>query len=312
MQSKTRRTTLLIFALTLLLTVLPQAALAASYSVVVNGWAISNSTAEMRSGQLMVSVRPFAEAMGGSIAWNSSAQMATVSYKGSQLAMWIGNNLAFQDGNRLWAPVAPYLKEGKTMVPGWWLATRLGAKVSYTNNTLYVNTGSATAPTPNPNPRPNHVLAKSTYVFPYPAGAAYQKYYDTMGDSRYWDGKTFGHEGIDILAAKGTPIVSVASGTIVRYGWNTLGGYRVTIQLDDHPEYRFYYAHMDRYAPGLYNGARVKTGQLLGYVGSTGEGPERTEGKFVNHLHFGIYGPNGAINPFELLKYWEGNKTNLH
>lgn len=315
MQLKTRRPSLLLFALALLIVLLPQTAIAAGYPVVVNGRAVPDTMAEMRSGQIMVSVRPLVDAMGGSVAWNPSAQMATVSYKGSQLAVWIGNNLAFQNGSRIWAPVAPYLKNGKSMVPGWWLAARLGAKVSFANNTLYVNTGSTSppppAPAPNPNPRPNHVLAKSSYVFPYPAGAPYQKYFDTMGDSRYWNGSTFAHEGTDILAPKGTPIIAVAPGTVVRYGWNTLGGYRVTIQLDDHPEYRFYYAHMSGYGPNLYQGARVKTGQLLGYTGSTGEGPEGTSGKFVDHLHFGIYGPNGALNPFELLKFWEGNKINL-
>ncbi|MFZ5813834.1 MAG: stalk domain-containing protein [Bacillota bacterium] len=297
-------------ALALLLLLLPQAALAAGYSVVVNGRTVTDAQAELRSGQLMVSVRPFVEAMGGNVYWNSTAQMATISYKGSQLALWIGTHLGFQNGSKVWAPVAPYLRSGRTMVPAWWTAARLGAKVSYSNNTLYVNTGS-TAPAPTPPTRPSHVLAKPGYVFPFPAGAAYQPYVDTMGDSRYWQGRQFPHEGTDILAARGTPIVAVASGTVVRYGWNTLGGYRVTIQLDDHPEYRFYYAHLDRYAPGLWEGARVKTGQLLGYVGSTGEGPERTEGKFVDHLHFGIYGPNGAINPYSLLKYWEANKIRL-
>lgn len=317
MHSKSQRIPLLLAALALLLVLLPQAALAAGYSVVVNGRTVPDAMAEMRSGQLMVSVRPFVEAMGGGVTWNSSAQMATVTYKGSQMATWIGNNLAFKNGNKSWAPVAPYLKYGKTMVPGWWLGATLGAKVSFSGSTLYVNTGStswtpapAPAPTGNPNPRPNHVLANPKFVFPYPAGAKYEKYYDTMGDGRYYEGRTFGHEGTDILAARGVPIIAVASGKVVRYGWNTLGGYRITIELDDYPGYRFYYAHMDGYAPGIYLGAKVRTGQLLGYTGSTGEGPERTEGKFVNHLHFGIYAPNGsAINPYTLLKYWEGNKV---
>jgi hypothetical protein len=309
-----RRSTLLAVALALVLTLIPQAALAAGYSLVVNGRTIPDAAAEMRSGQLTVSIRPLAEAMGGTVAWNSADQMATVSYRGSQLAVWIGNNLAFQDAKPIWAPVAPYLKDGKTMVPGWWLAARLGAKVSYSNNTLYVTTGATPAPAPgqNPNPRPNHVLANPSYVFPFAYGAPYEPYSDTMGDPRYYDGKTFAHEGTDILAPKGTPILAVASGTIVRYGWNTLGGYRLTIQLDDQPSYRFYYAHMDRYASGIYQGAHVKAGQVIGYVGNTGEGPERTEGKFVPHLHFGIYDADWkAINPYSLLKYWEGHKIKL-
>lgn len=315
MQSKSRYVSLWVAVVALLLILLPQAAMAAGYSVVVNGRTVPGTLSEMRSGQLMVSVRPLVEAMGGNVAWNASAKMITVNYKGSQVAMWIGNNLAFQDGNRVWATVPPYLKDGSAMVPGWWLSARLGAKVSFSGTTLYVNTGS-TAPAPaaasDPNPRPDHVLANPTYVFPFPAGAPYEPYSDTMGDPRFFNGRAFVHEGTDILAPKGTPIVAVASGTVIRYGWNTLGGYRVTIQLDDQPGYRMYYAHMDRYAPGIYLGAKVKTGQLLGYTGNTGEGPERTEGKFVPHLHFGIYGPDWqAINPYSLLKYWEGNKVYL-
>lgn len=303
------RATLLICALSLILSVLPGKAAAQSFSVQVDGQAVSGTMAELRNGQLMVAVRPLVEAMGATVTWSQEHYMLTIRRNGSQLAMWIGSQVAFHDGERLTAPVEPYLKNDRSMVPAWWLAIRLGADVRFTGDTLIVNMGGA-AVAPQ-RPAGGHPLAKPHYVFPFPAGVRYDPYVDTMGAPRFWQGNSFAHEGIDIFASRGTPLVAVASGTIVRFGWNTLGGYRVTVQLDDHPEYRFYYAHLDSYAPGLREGGRVRAGQLIGYVGSTGEGPERTEGKFPNHLHFGVYGPNGAINPFELLRYWENHKVRL-
>lgn len=305
----TFRATFLICVFSLLLSMLPGPATAQTYQVQVNGQFVPGTMAELRNGQLMVAVRPFVEAMGASVTWSQSDYMLTVRRNGSQLAMWIGTLLAFHDGERLSVPVAPYIKQDRSMVPAWWLAVRIGADVRLVGSTLVVTNGGGAPQLPRP--AGGHVLAKPHYVFPFPANAHYDRYVDTMGAPRHWQGNTFAHEGIDIFAPKGTPMVAVASGTVVRYGWNTLGGYRVTVQLDDHPQYRFYYAHMDSYAPGLYVGARVRAGQLIGYVGSTGEGPERTQGKFPTHLHFGVYGPNGAINPYELLRYWEKNKAGL-
>ncbi len=299
------RAALALLILALVITPLPSPAAAHGYTVQVDGVTVPGTMAEIRDGQLMVSVRPFVEAMGGSVTWEGWAKRVTIQHGGSHLALWVGVRTAFQDGKRLWSPVRPFIKNDRTMVPAWWLAVRLGAEVSYADGTLSVRTAR------HPD-RPDHLLADPTYVFPFPEGAPYQSYYDTMGDPRFYNGRTFPHEGTDILAPTGTPIVAVAPGTIIRYGWNTLGGYRVTIQLEDHPEYKFYYAHMDRYAPGFYLGKKVRAGDLLGYVGSTGEGPERTEGKFVPHLHFGIYGPDWeAVNPYPLLKYWERNKVSL-
>ncbi|MDF2671394.1 MAG: Peptidase [Paenibacillus sp.] len=115
------------------------------------------------------------------------------------------------------------------------------------------------------------------------------------------------HEGVDIAAAKGTPIYSASAGTIIRLGWNTYGGYRVTIQANDSTA--LYYAHMSGYASGLKLGGTVGAGQLLGYVGSTGYGPEGTEGQFEPHLHFGMYKTDAssweAIDPFPYLQAWE-------
>ncbi|WP_127532696.1 M23 family metallopeptidase [Paenibacillus kobensis] len=144
-------------------------------------------------------------------------------------------------------------------------------------------------------------------IFPLKAGT-YSPYGNTYADSRSWspDGETVrSHEGVDIMAAEGTPIYSALGGTIVQSGWSELGGWRLTIKTDSTTE--FYYAHMSRYAPNMKKGTVVSKGQLIGYVGSTGYGPEGTKGMFDPHLHFGIYktSPYASVDPFLFLKWWE-------
>lgn len=304
MKRHTVHAVLLVLALTCFSLLPANTAGASGYSVVVNGRSLPDAIPGMVAGNLMVAVRPFITAMGGVVNWNSSAESMTVFYGGHQLEMYIGTNMAFEDGERIWSPVRPYLKGDRSMAPGWWLANRLGADVEFTGSSLVVNSH------PRLSTQPGHPLMNSSYYFPFPKGATYDPFGDTMGAPRYFEGNVSRHEGTDILSPKGTPIVSVAAGKIIRYGWNTLGGYRLTIQLDDQPAYKFYYAHMDRYASGIYLGAHVSAGQLLGYVGNTGEGPERTEGHFVTHLHFGIYDANfNAIDSYPFLKFWEGHKA---
>jgi hypothetical protein len=304
MKRGTFRALLAVLALSLMVSLVPYRAQAAGLRVVVSGMAVDGAQPELKNGHLAVAVRPFVEALGGTVTWNDAAQRIGMNVSGSQTAMWVGNSLAFQDGERLYAPFAPYIRNGKTMVPAWWLAARFRLSVSFDGTTLSVTRkGAQTVQGGDPLMNPN-------YYFPYGKGAPYEPYHNTWGDGRYYEGRNFAHEGTDILAPTGTPIYAVASGTIVRYGWNTLGGYRLNVELDGHPGWRFYYAHMDRYANGLYLGAHVKAGQLLGYTGSTGEGPERTQGKFVPHLHFGIYRPDGqAINAYPYLKFWESHKV---
>lgn len=101
------------------------------------------------------------------------------------------------------------------------------------------------------------------------------------------------HEGLDILAARGTPVVSAGHGTVSRIGHTPLGGPSVWVQWD---EWSFYYAHLDGYAPGLRVGQRVVPGTPLGYVGNGGNADG---GPF--HLHFGVYLPGGAVDPLPLL-----------
>jgi murein DD-endopeptidase MepM/ murein hydrolase activator NlpD len=102
------------------------------------------------------------------------------------------------------------------------------------------------------------------------------------------------HEGQDIFAPKGTPVLSATNGFVYNIGENNLGGQTVSVIGAGGRVY--YYAHLDAYAPGLAVGDRVTTRTVLGYVGTTGNAQGTPP-----HLHFGIYTSSGAINPLPLL-----------
>jgi peptidoglycan LD-endopeptidase LytH len=114
---------------------------------------------------------------------------------------------------------------------------------------------------------------------------------DTWGAPRPGDRK---HQGQDLFARKGTPVVAAARGYVVRIADSGLGGKHVFVAGAGSRNY--YYAHLDRFAEGLHVGQFVAVGDRIGYVGNTGNA--RTT---PPHLHFGIYGPGGAINPYPLL-----------
>lgn len=126
------------------------------------------------------------------------------------------------------------------------------------------------------------------------------------GAARGWGGRR-SHEGIDIFASYGTPVISTSYGIVEIAGWNEYGGYRVGIR-DIYNTYQ-YYAHLQGFAEGIEVGAIVEPGQVIGSVGSTGYGPEGTSGKFAPHLHFGLYKFDGrrewAFNPYSHLLKWE-------
>lgn len=152
-------------------------------------------------------------------------------------------------------------------------------------------------------------------TFPLPKGQ-YKPYANDWGGARPQNvGSPSGnfHEGVDIMAKEGTPVIAAVSGRVVRSGWNTLGGWRVTVR--DARGVEYYYAHM-RDQPKLKVGDRVEVGNQVGRVGRTGEGPRGTKGGFPPHLHFGMYDRDkilkdstrrvsGAINPYKYLKAWE-------
>lgn len=115
---------------------------------------------------------------------------------------------------------------------------------------------------------------------------------DSWGNPR--DGGRRRHKGIDIFAPKGTPVVAVQDGVITYIGEQSKGG--LCLWLSTESGAAFYYAHLDRWASGLYEGMEVRSGDLLGYVGNTGNA--RTT---PPHLHFQVSENDRTVNPYPIL-----------
>ncbi|AXQ28462.1 M23 family peptidase [Solimonas sp. K1W22B-7] len=165
---------------------------------------------------------------------------------------------------------------------------------------------SAVAMAPDTSPAPvdaERSLATESPTAPLlipVSGVAAAQLSDSFQDGR---GGTQQHEAIDIMAPAGTPVLATADGRIVKLFASVPGG--LTIYQFDPAETRaYYYAHLDRYAEGIVEGLTVKRGDLLGYVGSSGNANPAAP-----HLHFAIFllGPEKhwwqgtAINPYPLL-----------
>ena len=126
--------------------------------------------------------------------------------------------------------------------------------------------------------------------------------HDTFSDRR---GIGRVHEALDIMAPRGTPVVAVEDGTIAKLFLSEGGGGMTIYQFDPSNQFEYYYAHLDRYASGLREGQQVRRGQVIGYVGSTGNASPTAP-----HLHFGIYRlsperqwwKGEPINPYSVLK----------
>jgi murein DD-endopeptidase MepM/ murein hydrolase activator NlpD len=91
------------------------------------------------------------------------------------------------------------------------------------------------------------------------------------------------HEAVDIMAPRNSPIHAVEAGTIARLFLSRTGGLTV-YQFDPTRKYTYYYAHLERYADGLKEGQPVEVGQVIGYVGTSGNAPPNAP-----HLHFAIF-----------------------
>ncbi|MGI6125621.1 MAG: M23 family metallopeptidase [Planifilum sp.] len=141
--------------------------------------------------------------------------------------------------------------------------------------------------------------------FPIPLHYNYT-YRSTWGDRRGWGGLRI-HEGTDIFADYGTPVLATCYGYVELMGWNQYGGWRVGIR-DLHNNYH-YYGHLNGFNKEIKQGDVVKPGTVIGYVGSSGYGPPGTAGKFPPHLHFGLYTFNGSttysVDPYPRLHAWE-------
>jgi len=106
------------------------------------------------------------------------------------------------------------------------------------------------------------------------------------------------HEAIDIMSARGAPVLAVEDGKVAKLFLSKPGG--ITIyQFDPGSQYAYYYAHLDRYADGLAEGASLRKGQVIGYVGSTGNASPDAP-----HLHFAIF----KLGPER--QWWRGVPVN--
>lgn len=127
-------------------------------------------------------------------------------------------------------------------------------------------------------------------------GVAAAQLSDTYGDVR--GGGTRTHEALDIMAARGTPVVAASDGTVVKLFDSKQGGLTV-YQFDPTSTYAYYYAHLDAYAPALREGQVLKRGDAIGTVGSTGNASPDAP-----HLHFAIF----LLGPEK--RWWEGTPVN--
>jgi murein DD-endopeptidase MepM/ murein hydrolase activator NlpD len=91
------------------------------------------------------------------------------------------------------------------------------------------------------------------------------------------------HEAVDILAPRHTPVRAVEEGTIAKLFTSRAGGLTV-YQFDSSQRFCYYYAHLDRYAPALREGDKIASGDVIGFVGTSGNAPPSTP-----HLHFAIF-----------------------
>jgi len=117
---------------------------------------------------------------------------------------------------------------------------------------------------------------------------------NSLADTFNQDRNGHKHEALDIPAPRGTPVIAVDEGNVVKLFTSKQGGLTV-YQFNDSGTYCYYYAHLDRYAPGLKEGVLLRKGDVLGYVGSTGNASEA-----VPHLHFAVF----KLGPEK--KWWEG------
>ncbi len=152
--------------------------------------------------------------------------------------------------------------------------------------------GDAPAVSATPAVAPTPVAAVPGKLLVPVAGVARAALRSSWGDAR--GGGTRGHQGLDIMAPAGTPVLAAADGRVEKLFQSGLGGTTIYQRSAD-GAWEFYYAHLSGYAPGLAEEQAVSAGQVIAYVGDTGDaGP----GNY--HLHFGLSRmPAGA-------RWWQG------
>jgi murein DD-endopeptidase MepM/ murein hydrolase activator NlpD len=109
------------------------------------------------------------------------------------------------------------------------------------------------------------------------------------------------HVGNDVFATFGTPVVAVADGRVYRVGTLKISGNR--LWLRDKKGFRYFYAHLSDFAAAAYNGADVHAGEVIGFVGNTGDAEPTPP-----HLHFEVHMPDGAVvDPYPYLRKWDAS-----
>ena len=161
--------------------------------------------------------------------------------------------------------------------------------------------GSDPAPPPtvrNPPPDVRPKLTDGGYVFPVYGPASFTDDFAAARATTGW------HHGNDVFAPLGAPLLAVTDGTLFLVGWNDVGGNR--LWLRDAAGNEFYYAHLSAFSPLAREGARVKAGDVIGFVGATGDAVGTPP-----HLHFEIHprdllwmGYDGVVNPYPYLTAW--------
>lgn len=147
---------------------------------------------------------------------------------------------------------------------------------------------------PTPTPESANFVGRVDLIVPV-AGVRPEQLLDTYADARS-EGRT--HDAIDIPAAAETPVLAAADGKILKLFQSERGGTTI-YQINANGELVFYYAHLSRYAEGLTEGSLVRQGEVIAYVGDTGNA-----GAGNYHLHFSI----AMVS--DPKRYWEGTNIN--
>jgi len=187
---------------------------------------------------------------------------------------------------------------------GWWLRRDAGEPVAVAwpaAQTAVATAPPAAAATPHADaPVPTTSEAPTGLLLPV-QGIQASQLRDTFTDARS-EGRV--HDAIDIMADAGTPVLAVADGTVEKLFDSERGGLTI-YQFEPSGRWCYYYAHLQRYADGLAEKQVIKRGEVIGYVGSTGNASADAP-----HLHFEVHvlGPEKqwwkgeSINPFPLLQ----------
>jgi murein DD-endopeptidase MepM/ murein hydrolase activator NlpD len=128
------------------------------------------------------------------------------------------------------------------------------------------------------------------------AGIGADQLTDTFNDMR--GGGSRRHEALDIMASRGTPVLAASDGKVAKLFTSVPGGLTI-YEFDPTTTYAYYYAHLDHYATDLSDGKQLKRGDVIGYVGSTGDASPDAP-----HLHFAIV----QLGPEK--KWWKGTSIN--